>query len=335
MEISGKKILITGGAGFIGSHIVDDLVSQGAEVTVYDNFSSGNEKYLEQVKNKIQIVEDDILNVKGLEKVFKSKFDIVSHQAAQLEIFKCLEDIMYDLNTNLIGTINILNLCIKYNVKKIINASSACVYGQAIDVPQTEEHPKKPHWPYGASKLSTEAYCSFFSEFYKLPIVNLRYCIIFGPREWFGRVIPIFIKRVCNGKPPVIFGDGNQIRDFLYVSDLVDFHRKVILNNNSDGQVYNVSSGIGTKINELANLICKLSDADLEPIYEDVKAGELSKLVEGRKRIPAELKCMHLSNAKAKKELNWEPKISLKDGIKKEIKWYLENKELWESRYKI
>ena len=204
-------------AEYIG--IVDSLVSKGHEVIVYDNLSSGAPENLKEVSKDIEFVKGDINDFKSLNKVVK-EVDIVSHQAAQLEIGKCLDDPVYDLMTNTGGTLNVLKSAVENNVSKIINASSACVYGQAVQRPQPESHPKNPNWAYGVSKLAAEKYCDIFSNNHDIPIISLRYGIVYGEREWFGRVLPIFIKRFIQGKPLIVFGKGEQIRDFVYVKDV-------------------------------------------------------------------------------------------------------------------
>ncbi len=196
MEIQGKNFLVTGGAGFIGSHIVDKLLEKGAnKVIIYDNFSSGGAHNVGHLRNndRVSIVQGDVLDYDSLYRVVR-KIDMVSHQAAQLEIFRALADPLDDLRTNVVGTLNVLRAALECKVEKVVNASSACVYGQAKYTPQDEDHPKRPQWPYGVSKLSAETYCTMFHEFYGLPVVNLRYGIVYGPREWYGRVLTMFIK---------------------------------------------------------------------------------------------------------------------------------------------
>jgi UDP-glucose 4-epimerase len=184
MGLKGAKILVTGGAGFIGSHIVDSLVNQEAKVIVYDNFSFGKKENLMNSFNKIKIIRGDILDYSLLEKVMKG-IDFVSHHAAQLEIFKALSDPVDDLRTNTIGTLNVLKAAQKAGVKKIVYASSACVYGQPQYTPQDENHPTNPNWAYGISKLAAEKYCQIFMQDVGIPVVSLRYGIVYGPCEWY------------------------------------------------------------------------------------------------------------------------------------------------------
>jgi len=222
-----KKILVTGGAGFIGSHIVEALVGSGWQVTVYDNMSSGHASYLSRVKDKINFVEADILDSDKLVKACSGQ-TVISHQAAQLEIFKCLDDPAYDLKINTLGTLNILNAAREARVQRVISASSACVYGQARRTPQPEDDVLEPNWPYGISKLASEQYGQIFSLETGVPVIHLRYGIVLGPREWLGRVLTCFLRRALSQKPLVIFGNGNQVRDFIDVSDVVRFHQIVL-----------------------------------------------------------------------------------------------------------
>lgn len=327
MKIKGKKILITGGAGFIGSHIAESLVEKEAQVIIYDNFSTGSLSNLEKIKDKVVIIEGDILDYSKLLKVCKG-VDIISHQAAQLEITTCIDDPLHDLKINTEGSLNVFNAAVKNKVRKIIYASSACVYGQAQYIPQDENHPTNPNWPYGISKLAVEKYAKVYSNYYDIPIVGLRYSIVYGPREWFGRVLTVYLKRALDGKLPVIWG-GDQIRDFFYVKDAISLHNLCIENDNIQNEIFNASTGIGTSIKELAEFIINIFKLNGAPIYEDVDEGKISKEVEGRKRLPLELKKMVLDNKKAKKLLSWDSKINLKEGIPLEYDWLKKNKQHW------
>jgi UDP-glucose 4-epimerase len=327
--LQGKKVLVTGGAGFIGSHIVESLVKAGAGVKVYDNFSTGLLENLDVVKKDVEIIRGDILDYELLEKEIKGT-EIVSHQAAQLEITKCVDDPVEDLNSNTVGTINVLNAAVKNNVSKIINASSACIYGQAQYVPEDEDkHPTNPNWAYGVSKLAGEKYGQIYAQLYRIPVVSLRYAIIYGAREWYGRVLTIFLKRALEDKPLVVFGQGDQERDFTFVEDLVKLHNLCVEKEEAENQVFNVSTGIATSIQKLAETITSCIDTNSKIIHEEVKEGQRSKIVDGRMRLPLELKQMVLDPSKAKSFLNWETKTNLADGIKKEYQWLKENSNRW------
>jgi len=328
MKILGANILVTGGLGFIGSHIVESLIKKGAKVRILDNYSTGSEDNIASVKNDVEIIKGDILNLQDLRKAVKGS-DVISHQAAQLEITRAIDNPIEDLTINTIGTLNLFNVCIEMGVKRIIIASSAGVYGQAVEIPQKENiHPTEPNWAYGVSKLASEKYSAIMKGLYGLEITNLRYGIVYGPREWYGRVLTIFLKRALENKPLIIFGDGKQIRDFIYVEDVVNMHNQCILNNKAKHQVFNVSTGVGTDINTLANLVLDISGKSLRIIHEDVPLGEKSKYF-NRKRLPMELRTLIQSPQKAKDILNWEPKVPLKEGLKREWDWLVKNPSSW------
>ncbi len=327
VKIKGLKILVTGGAGFIGSHIVDSLVRKGANVIVYDNFSSGRIENLKDSKKDIKVINGDILDCDKLLEVC-GDVQVISHQAAQLEITTCLEEPVRDLRINTEGSLNVFNAAITNDVKKVIYASSACVYGQAQYTPQDENHPTRPNWPYGVSKLAVEKYADIYGTYDRIPMVGLRYSITYGPREWYGRVLTVFLKRAMEHKPPVVW-DGGQIRDFIYVADAVALHNCCIENDKLENEIFNVSTGLGTSILDLAKMVVDVLDLEIEPVFESVVEGEVSDLVEGRKRLPLELKVMDLDNKKAKEMLGWEPKVGLKDGLVKEYEWLKSNQHRW------
>jgi UDP-glucose 4-epimerase len=328
------KIFITGGAGFIGSHIVDSYVSSGHEVIVYDNFSSGRLEYLNNVIDKIKIIKGDILDFDKLKKNCDKNVDVISHHAAQLEIFKCLKNPIFDLKTNTIGTLNILELAKLKKINRVINASSACVYGQSTAQKQSEyTHKKKPHWPYGVSKLCAENYCDIYQNNYHINITNLRYGIVFGEREWLGRVLTMFLSRALQNKAPVVFGNGRAIRDFIHVSDVAEINR--LLLNKPNIKVLNVGTGKGTSIIKLANIICKILLKNTKPIFENISEGDNSKEMPNRKRIPFELENMNLDMSLAKKLLNFANKISLEEGIKRQFNWIKNNSKFWNFKKKI
>lgn len=328
MEIEGLKILVTGGAGFIGSHIVDSLIGKGAEVIVYDNFSSGSMENLKHLEEDIKAVRGDILDYNKFLEVCKGGVDVISHQAAQLEITTCIDDPVKDLRINSKGSLNVFNAAVEAGVKKVIYASSACVYGQAQYIPQSENHPTNPNWPYGVSKLAVEKYADIYTNYYRIPMIGLRYSITYGPREWYGRVLTVFLKRAMEHKPPVVW-DGDQIRDFIYVIDAVTLHNLCIESDEIKNEIFNVSTSVGTSIMDLASLFVDVFDLNEEPIYESISEGEVSDVIEGRKRLPLELKTMILDNKKAKEMLGWKPKVTLREGLVKEFEWLKSNKHRW------
>lgn len=324
-----QTVLVTGGAGFIGSHIVHDLVNAGYRVTVFDNFSSGLHENLAPYGDDVEIVQGDILDADALRAAMRGKA-VVSHQAAQLEITKCLDDPLDDMRTNLAGTINVLDAARATGVERMVNASSACIYGQAVNPPSDEDAgPHNPNWSYGASKLAAEKYAQIFSNDYGFPVHSLRYGITYGPREWYGRVLTIFLKRLSEGKPPVIFGEGKQLRDFTFVDDVVAIHRACIESGLPGAQSFNGGTGVATSVADLAQLACEVSGTGLEPVTENVAPGERSELVDGRMRLPSELEVMQLSPKKVERTFGLTPQVALREGLRREWEWLLENRHRW------
>lgn len=329
MNMKNKRILVTGGAGFIGSHLVDSFLDKCERVIVYDNFSTGTIENLKHIKKEnVEIVRGDILDYDNLKKHVED-VDIVSHHGAELEVFTGISDMHHDLKTNTEGTLNVIKACLGSDIQKLIYASSGAVYGQAQYTPEDENHPLNPHWPYGVSKLAGEKYCSMAWNLYGLPTVSLRYAIVYGPREWYGRVLTLFIKRCLEGKSPVIFGDGKQTRDFVYVSDAVDAHNSAIVKNNANGKVFNVGSGVSTSVNELSKLAIDIIDSSIKPVWDNPPEGKESKYQPGRKRLIGELKDFQFDINYAKKILDFNPKVDLVTGISNEIEWVKHNLDKW------
>jgi UDP-glucose 4-epimerase len=333
MKVKGKNVLITGGAGFIGSHLVDEYLRQKAgKVVVYDDFSSGFKNNLEHIKSKrLEIVKGSILNAKLLEQsVRRMEIDILDHEAAELEVYTGILNAQKDAKINITGTLNVLNAAMKSSVKKVIFASSGAVYGEAQYVPVDENHPLIPHWPYGVSKLSAERYCIQYHRLYGLNVTAFRYSIVYGPREWYGRVLTMFIKRIfLENKPPVVFGDGTQVRDFIYIKDLAKAAQKAVEDPNATGEVFNLSSGQGISIEELAEILVELSGKQSKTIFDNPQEGKASAFQPERIRLKGELKRFVLGNDKAKRVLGWTPCTDFKKGISAEIEWVKRNKERW------
>lgn len=328
MQIKGMKILVTGGAGFIGSHIVSSLVSAGAQVTVLDNLQ--HPAPCDVVELGAELVKGDVRDYSSVRSACHS-VDLVSHQAAQLEIITSLENPEQDLATNTIGTINVLRAAHEGGAKKVVVASSACVYGEARYIPQDEDHPTVPNWPYGVSKLAAERYGEVFSKYYSLPVVALRYGIVYGEREWFGRVMSVFTKRAIAGQSPVVWGDGHQVRDFIHVDDVVSLHNLILTRENVREGSYNVSTSVGTSIIELASRFSLIFGLP-SPIFEPISEGQVSVEVPGRLRLPLELRRMVLSNSRSR-QLGWSPRVSLDEGIRREAAWSRANPSAWTDLY--
>ena len=232
------------------------------------------------------------------------------------------------MRTNLVGTINVLNAARIAGVGRVVNASSACIYGQAVDPPSQEDAaPHDPNWSYGASKLAAEKYAQIFSNDYGFTVHSLRYGITYGPREWYGRVLTIFLKRLLEGKAPVVFGAGEQLRDFVFVDDVVRIHRACIESGLAARNPSTAERALRRPC-RLARLACEISGTDLEPVTENVQPGETSELVAGRMRLPS-MGVMQLSPAKVQRVFGLTPKVTLREGVQREWEWLRENPHRW------
>jgi len=329
VQLRDSRIFMTGGAGFIGSHLVRDLLGAGAAVTVYDNFSTGREDHLSGLDGDLRVIQGDILDRAALTDAMAGHH-AVSHQAAQLEITRSIGDPIYDLTTNTIGTLNVLAAMREHGIPKMVEASSAGVYGQAVEDVQTEAHPTDPNWEYGVSKLACEKYSAIACERDAgLSVASLRYAIVYGEREWYGRVLTLFLKRALDGQPPVVFGDGSQVRDFVYVGDIADLHRRCFETDFEGHLVLNGSTGDATSVLELAELICKVAGLDQSPVFDDVAEGEASALAGGRVRLPSELRAMRMSHERATRAVGWTPQTVLADGLEREWTWLKDHRDRW------
>ena len=321
MEISGKRVLVTGGLGFIGSHLVESLLADGAaHVRVLDNYRTGKEENLASVRGDVEVVRGDILDREALDGAVRG-VDLVSHQAAQLEITRAIDDPIEDLTTNTIGTLNLFAACAKAGVRRVIQATSAGVYGQAVRTPQGEDdHPTDPNWAYGVSKLANEKYAAIMREVHGLEITSLRYGIVYGPREWYGRVLTIFLKRALDREPLIVFGDGEQVRDFVFIGDVVELHRRCISDPAALHQVLNVATGQGVTVNRLAELVLRVTGREVAVIHEEVPEGATSAHF-ARRRLPQELRTLVQSPEKASRLLGWKARTSLAEGLAAEWEW--------------
>lgn len=302
------KILVTGGAGFIGSHIVDLYVQAGHDVVVVDNLSTGKRENLNQ---EATFYEIDIGNRQELEKIFaKEKPEIVNHQAAQISASRSLSDPLHDAQTNVLGSLSVLECCRQYRVQKIIYASTAAVYGTPETLLCTEEHRIQPVWPYGVSKYFMEQSLWLYHYHYGIPYVIFRYGNVYGPRQDpYGEagVVSIFIEKMLQRKQPTINGDGNQTRDFVFVRDVANASLCALQPTIPPG-VYNVATGTETSINTLFKEIRQLLKSKAEAQHG--------------KPIATEVKKIALDNTHAKKTLGWKPTISLTEGLRQTIAWY-------------
>lgn len=286
-----KKALVTGGAGFIGSHICEELVTRGFQVVSIDDYSAGKKINLSHLKKYKNFTESkcDITDNNKLKNYFKG-IDIVFHNAASKKSI-CLINPQRDLEVNGTGTFNLLELAKKYKVKKFVHASTGSVYGEAEYFPQNETHPNNPVSYYGVSKLAGEKYVQVFYKLYGLDTTVLRYFHVYGSRQEFnefGGVVAIFINNLIDGKTPVIFGTGRQERSFTYVKDVVKANMLVALNEKTKGEIYNCASGIKVTINDLCRAVLKaFQKGKLKPIYKDWVVGDIKKFQIDNSKIKA------------------------------------------------
>ena len=304
------KILITGGAGFIGSNIADEYVRLGHSVTIIDNLSSGNRKNL---SGKCRFYDTDLL--KGdLDKIFrKGKFDVINHHAAQINPRLSILNPLADAETNILATLRLLQLSVKYGIRKFIFASSGgAVYGEQLFFPATETHSLHPISPYGISKLSIEKYLAFYKKYHKLNYVALRYSNVYGPRQSSkgeSGVVSIFCRHILSGKTPVINGNGRNTRDFVYVKDVVSANVKALTFRGSD--IFNISTGKETSISRLTDLIIKNLNSKIPAKHAPAVKGEQKRSVICRK--------------KAEKVLGWKPVYGIENGLEETCGWFRAN----------
>ncbi len=300
------NILVTGGAGFIGSNIVDTLISLGHRTTVIDNLSTGKLEYVNQRSNFYKI---DLKSNRVKEVLKQENINYAIHHAAQIDVQKSINDPIFDAQNNIIGTLNLLQSCVQAGVNKVVYASSAALYGQPDYLPIDEKHPVKAMSPYGISKHTPEHYLRMFKEIYNLNYTILRYSNVYGPRQdstGEGGVVSIFVDRMLNGQAPIIYGDGEQTRDFIYVDDIVSAN--IVALSNGNGELVNISYNVRNSINSLYKSINNILGSNLKPIYKKEREGDIKNSV--------------MDNSRAKKILNWQPEYDLKTGLSKTIKYY-------------
>ncbi|MGQ9628027.1 MAG: NAD-dependent epimerase/dehydratase family protein [Anaerolineae bacterium] len=300
------KILVTGGAGFIGSHLVDALIQRGHQVVVVDNLSTGRR---ENVNRAAAFYQVDISSPE-LEQIFeKERPEIVNHQAAQTVIQKSIEDPVFDARQNILGSLNLVSQCVRFGVNKIVYASSAGVYGEPEYRPVDENHPVAPISCYGISKHTVEHYLHVFHLESSVSYVVLRYSNVYGPRQsptGEAGVVAIFSRQMLQGERPTIFGRGDKTRDYISVADVVRANL-VAMENNVNG-IYNIGTGVETADQEIFDLLAGLTDYKDNPHYAPVRKGEIYRIC--------------LDCTKAERELGWHPRTSLRQGLAETVKYY-------------
>lgn len=303
-----QKAVVTGGAGFLGSHLVEALIEKNFQVVVLDDFSSGKLANLKRVAThpRLGIVKGDIRE-KGIVQHLLKRTSVVFHEAADVSVPKSVRNPGHTNDVNVNGTLNLLQSAVKNRVGRFINASSASVYGDQRAVRNIEEMCPRPHSPYAVSKLSAENYCQAFYDTYGLETVSLRYFNVYGPRQGLGQysgVITSFLKRTSAGLPPIIYGDGGQTRDFIHVSDIVQANLLAMESDRAVGNVFNVGTGRSVSISRLAEMIIGLSGRrGLRSVMKSAKPGDVRH------------SCADLT--KSRKLLDYAPRVSLAEGLER------------------
>jgi len=300
-----KKFLVTGGAGFIGSHIVEALVRRGCYVRVLDNFSSGKINNIRAVLGKIELVRGDIRSLATCKKATRG-IDFVLHQAALRSVPKSMLNPAEYNEVNIQGTLNMLEASLESKVKSFVFASSSSVYGEVKTFPEKEDFLPGPISPYAVTKLAGEHYCRMFAYHYGLPTVSLRYFNAFGPRQApddeYAAVIPRFITCMLKGKSPPIFGTGRQSRDFTYVGNIVEANIRACGKLNLKGEVFNIATGKDCAILELVRLLNKILGTSLEPRFLSARPGDVFKT--------------HADLSRARRILGFLPRIKFSEGLR-------------------
>jgi nucleoside-diphosphate-sugar epimerase len=310
-----EKMAVTGGAGFIGSNLAEYLLSKGFEVTVIDNLSTGREQNLrgwsEQAGEQFHFVRMDINDTEQLHRAFAG-VAYVFHLAAIPSVSRSVKDPTATQFANINGTLSVLKAARESGVSRVIAASSSSVYGDEPNLPKREDRIGRCLSPYALSKFVTEEYCRLFFQLYGLEAVCLRYFNVFGPRQdpnsEYAAVIPRFTTRMLAGKEPTVFGDGEQTRDFTYISNVIDANWKAATSPNVAGQAFNIGCGTRTSLNQLIEQLNKIMGSQIEPKYEPARKGDVRDSL--------------ADVSKAKAMLDYSPAISLETGLRRVIDWY-------------
>lgn len=305
------KILVTGGAGFIGSHVVDAYVAAGHEVAVLDNLSTGREQNVNPAARLHRVDVRDKAKVEEALATFRP--DVVNHHAAQAEVPKSVADPGYDAEINVVGGLNLLRACLDHSVRKVIFISSGgALYGEPDVVPNDEDHPVRPLSPYGTSKLAFEQYLGTFQRTFGLDYTVLRYANVYGPRQDFfaeeGRVVAIFASRMLEGRPVTIDGDGEQARDMIHVGDVAAANLAAL--ERGSGEAFHVSTGVPVTVNELFRKLALLTGYKLDPRFGPARRGDVYRIA--------------LDNSRARTGLGWEPRIPLEEGLSLTVDYFRE-----------
>lgn len=306
------RILVTGGAGFIGSNVVDRFIAEGHEVAVFDDLSSG---FREFVDSKAKLYVGDLADAAAVEAAIADfRPEVVDHHAAQIDVRKSVSDPLWDARVNVLGSIGLLQACVKHGVRKVVYASTGgALYGEGRQLPATEDHPVNPEAPYGASKHTVEHYLYIWKLLHGLDYTVLRYPNVYGPRQnphGEAGVNAIFIGLMLEQKRPRIFGDGKAVRDYLYVDDVVDAN--VLALAGASGEMLNIGTGVGTSVNDIVRELATITGFTDGAIHEPARPGEVQRI--------------YLDASRAKHVLGWSPKVSFAEGLRRTVEWSRHNK---------
>jgi len=312
------RILVTGGAGFIGSNVVDRFVALGHEVAVLDNLSSG---FRDFVPAAARFFEGDVTSPEAVERCFAEfRPEVVCHHAAQIDVRRSVTDPVFDARVNILGGLELLLACTRHGARKLVYASTGgALYGEGRELPATEDHPVNPEAPYGASKHAFEHYLYLWKLLHGLDYTVLRYPNVYGPRQnphGEAGVNAIFIGLMLEGKRPRIFGTGEQVRDYLYVGDVVDANELALTS--GGGEMVNLGTGVGTSVNQIFQALRDILAFDGEPVYEAARPGEVQRI--------------YLDAARAARILGWKPRMSFRDGLRKTVEWTRQAAEISRGR---
>ena len=302
------RVLVTGGAGFIGSHIVDALIERGDTVSIVDNLCGGSPANLNP---EARLYDVDLNDAHALAQAFAdAKPDVVSHHAAQVSVRNSMANPTHDAQVNIIGSLNVLQACVQQGVERLIFASTCAVYGKPERLPMDEAHALRPESVYGASKLSVETFIRLYADAYGLKHKIFRYGNVFGPRQnpaGEAGVVAIFTGQMCRGEQPTIFGDGTKTRDYIFISDIVAANIAA-MNAAGDDQTYNLARGVGVSDFEIFDAVRAAVGAAMQPEYAPVR--------------PGEAQAVSLDASKARRALSWQPAVDLPDGIRQVVDHY-------------
>lgn len=304
------RVLVTGGAGFIGSHLVDALLDAGHETITIDNLATGDRKNL---RPEVRFYEADIRDAEAVNALFEhERPEVLIHQAAQLDVRRSVADPGYDADVNIVGTLRLLQAGLEHGLRKVLFASSGgAIYGDTEVIPTPETNPTAPISPYGVSKLSIEHYLHYYHEIHGLPYVALRYANVYGPRQnphGEAGVISIFAERLLRGEAATIYGDGENTRDYVFVGDVVAANLGALASDKIGA--YNVGTGIETTVNTIFQRINELTEAGAEERHGEAKAGEQRR------------SCLNWELAR--QDLGWTPKVSLDEGLARTVEFFIE-----------